>query len=80
MILVDMGKNPPDVTIVESKKKTKMDNKCPMDSQYKCDQIPRDCDLCALGELEHIAWAAQQDYIYAVNKYIEKLQKEKKNE
>lgn len=82
MILVDMAKNPPDVTIVEPKEKAKM-NKYNGPNCPDCKKLTAEkgylvlCDYHALDELEHTAWAAQQDYMNAVNKYIEKLQKEK---
>lgn len=56
-----------------------MSNECPMDSQHKCDQVPRDCDLCRLGYLKATYEAALSDYRDALDKRIEKL-KEKQNE
>ena len=57
-----------------------MNDECPIDSQHKCDQNPRDCDGCRLGYLWATMEAARQDYFNALNKYIEKLKKEKKDD
>lgn len=38
------------------------------------------CDYHEIGYLEATAYAAAQDYKNAVDKYIEKLEKEKKDE
>lgn len=54
-------------------------SECPLSSQHECDQAPRDCELCMLGEAEWTLESSLHAYIEAVNKYIKKL-KEKKDD